>query len=146
MLIRFLGAMLAIALVYIPAAEAGKSQRELFTPQTEKQRKFTCTLGVLIFGIHPACFVGKIKAQGKAKVTIHKPVQGTCPNGNTYRIMRVSDPAHVCKNSLRGGHAVPACTNISGRNGNAYSIIILGRSDRWLAHEIRHACDVNWNH
>ena len=142
MLYRLLGAALALALLAYPAY-AMQSR-----PNSTNNALATCVASLLLIGLPLGCSKARLASQskGKAQVTIHKPVSGQCPNGNTYRVMRVSDPHHVCKNSFKHGSSVPACTNISGRNGNAHSIIILGKSDRWLAHEIRHACDVNWNH
>ena len=139
---RLLGAMLALALLTYPA-HAMQSRSS-----SANNALATCVLSLIVIGLPLGCKGAKrtrvdAAIPAKGQVTIHRPVSGQCQNGNTYRVMRVADPEHVCKNSFKRGSSVPACTNISGKNGNAHSIIILGKSDRWLAHEIRHACDVN---
>ena len=145
MFARLFGATLAIALLTYPV-EAGKSQRELFTPQTEKQRKFTCAVG-LLFIPHPACFYKVGGKAGKAQVTIHKPESGTCANGNTYRVIRVANPRSVCRNSIKGGSAAAACVNLSTIRGKTHGVIIIPKSGAHLAHEIEHVCrGPEWNH
>lgn len=108
-------------------------------------------LTLMDLSLGAVCFKTQVRGKSSrsrmpAKVTIHKPEGGKCANGNTYRIMRVSDVRSVCRNSFKQGSAAPACTNIAGRNGNAHSIIIVDKRGSHLAHEIRHACDRDWNH
>lgn len=112
-----------------------------------------CVAAVLVLGLLglPLCAVaakaGSKGKGGKAQVTIHKPESGKCANGNAYRIMRVSNPRSVCKNSICGGKSAPACVNLSTVRGKTHGMIIVPKSGAHLAHEIEHVCrGPEWNH
>lgn len=144
MLTRLLGAMALAALVLQPVQSHAMASRA----DSTNNRLATCVLSLIVIGLPLGCKGARLSnakaTKAGAQVTIHKPEGGKCANGNEYRIMRVSDPYHVCKNSIRGGSSVPACVNMSTIRGQTVGLIILKTgSDRWKAHEIDHVCRGN---
>ena len=75
---------------------------------------------------------------------------GTPPKGS-YTIKHVPDPRHVCRHSIRGGKAAPACVNLSIIRGQVFGLIIMPPRgtpgyDRLLQHEFGHVNCPNWMH
>ena len=142
--------IMLLAIAFATPAQAMQSRPQ---PGSANNALATCVLSLIVIGLPLGCKGARLKNAStkatKTSVTIHKPEGGKCANGNTYRIMHYASDAearYICKNSFHSGKSVPACTNSAGKNGNAHSLITLGPTNFWKAHEVHHACDVTWNH